>query len=273
MTKEVNTTGYFQPGAASTAYHGGEEHEMQTMMHEQSGLPDTSYEETPLLRRAGSISDLQKESELRQKMKKAVDMVKGKFPRVDFEIIKVRRGTGKNLGKIVAIGPKGREYKILKDDESDLTKSFLDSFKDKLGPRAEEIIVEDRDTIQEQRQRAADAEKQLEQANALAAEREKEAQEIQNLRQKIDRTQALTDAIQEEHGSNLESETELNRLKQQKKNYQTELESKKKEVAVLEKQAKSKEKAQANVDRERAKLAQMEKKKRNRRKAEQHKAP
>ena len=48
--------------------------------------------------------------------------------------------------KIVAIGPRGGEYKILKDDESDLTKSFLDSFKSKLGPRPEEIIAQDRDT-------------------------------------------------------------------------------------------------------------------------------
>ena len=47
--QEVNTTRPFQPGAASTPYHGGEQHEMQTMMHEQSGLPDTSYVETPLL--------------------------------------------------------------------------------------------------------------------------------------------------------------------------------------------------------------------------------
>ena len=46
--QEVDTTRPFQPDAASTPYHGGEQHEMQTMMHEQSGLPDTSYEETPL---------------------------------------------------------------------------------------------------------------------------------------------------------------------------------------------------------------------------------
>ena len=44
----VNRTRPFQPGAASTSYHGGEQHEMQTMQHEQSGLP--SYDEkTPLL--------------------------------------------------------------------------------------------------------------------------------------------------------------------------------------------------------------------------------
>ena len=86
-----------------------------------------------------------------------------------------------------------------------------------LGRSAEEIILEDRDTIQEQRQRLAEAEEQERQANALAAEREKEAQEIQNLRQQVERTQAQIDAIQEEYGSNLESESELNRLKQLKR--------------------------------------------------------
>ena len=114
------------------------------MQHKQSGLPDTSYdEETPLLRKAGSITDLQRESALSQKMEKSLDMVTAKFPKANFKIIKIRRGCGKNLGKIVAIGSKGGEYKILKEDESDLSKSFLDSFKNKLVPRAEEIIAQD----------------------------------------------------------------------------------------------------------------------------------
>ena len=130
--EEVDTTQPFPfPDAASTPYHGGEQHEMETMMHEQSGLPDTSYQETPFLTRTGSISDLQNESLLRQKMKKAVDMIKSKFPKAKFESFKIRRGTGKNVGKIVAIGVKGGEYKILKDDESGLTKSFFDCFKKK----------------------------------------------------------------------------------------------------------------------------------------------
>ena len=84
------------------------------MQHEQSGLPDTSYqEETPLLERTPSISDLQKESYLRQKLKKAVDTIKGKFPKANFENIPIRRGTGKNVGKIVAKGPKKGEYKMM----------------------------------------------------------------------------------------------------------------------------------------------------------------
>ena len=47
--QEVDTTRPFFPEASSTPYYRGEQYEMQTMMHEQSGLPDDSYEETPLL--------------------------------------------------------------------------------------------------------------------------------------------------------------------------------------------------------------------------------
>ena len=45
---ETNRTQPFQPGAASTPYHGGEEHEMHTIPQEQSGLDET----TPLLGQA-----------------------------------------------------------------------------------------------------------------------------------------------------------------------------------------------------------------------------
>ena len=47
--QEVDRTRPFRPGAASTSYYDGGQYEIQTMMHEQSGLPDTSYEEAPLL--------------------------------------------------------------------------------------------------------------------------------------------------------------------------------------------------------------------------------
>ena len=45
---EGNRTGYFTPYSASTPYHHGEQYEMQTMMHEQSGLPSFD-ERVPLL--------------------------------------------------------------------------------------------------------------------------------------------------------------------------------------------------------------------------------
>ena len=64
--------------------------------------------------------------------------------------------------------------------------------------------------------------------------------------------------LEEEHGSNLENEAELRRLTLLKKNYETELENKKKDIAALQKQLKDKEKAQIKVDRERARLAEKE---------------
>ena len=69
--QEVDTTRPFQPTGASTPYHRREQHEMQTMQHEQSGLPDTSYEETPLL------GDFLHHEERQSKLER--------FPRVDFK--------------------------------------------------------------------------------------------------------------------------------------------------------------------------------------------
>lgn len=66
---------------ASTSYHGGEQVEMQTILHEQTGLPDTSYEETPLLE---SIDNLFNESDISRKLRKAVDKVKTRFPKGNF---------------------------------------------------------------------------------------------------------------------------------------------------------------------------------------------
>ncbi|KAL9989506.1 hypothetical protein ACROYT_G004066 [Oculina patagonica] len=252
--QEVDTTRPFQPGEASTPYHGGEQHEMQTMQHEQSGLPDTSYDETPFLERTPSISDLQKESFLRQKLKKAVDTIKGKFPKANFEKIRIRRGTGKNEGKIVAIGTKKGEYKILKDNESGFMKNFLDSFKDELGPEAESLIAQDNEEIREMRPRLREAESQIQQAETIDMQKEKATQEVEDLRIRIERI----DAKMEQLGSNVENESELRRLKQLKKNLEKDFENKKKEVAALEKQVKQIAKEKTRVDQLRAGIAAKE---------------
>jgi len=171
--QEVERTQPFEPGVASTPYqpgapyHVGEQMEMHTMQHEQSGLPDTSYQRS-LKEHLQSVI-FKKKAICSKNSKKAVDTIKSKFPKANFEKITIRRGTGKNEGKIVAVGAKKGEYKILKDDESGLMKSFLDSFKDKLGPRAEEIVAKDRDTIREQCQRLSETEIQLQQAETLSS--------------------------------------------------------------------------------------------------------
>jgi len=110
---------------------------------------------------------------------------------------------------------KDTEYKILKEDELGLMKSFTERFKNELGPESNESIKEDRDTIREQRQRLKEAENQID---------------------------AKIDAIQNEYCSKIESEAELRRMKQLKKNYQTDLENKKKALDSLSKKARNIEK-------------------------------
>ena len=113
--------------------------------------------------------------------KSVLDRFKKVFPEFSTKKFAVIKGTG----KIVAIGKKGGEYKIMKDDWTDFTKNFLDSFKDELGPSAGDIIAEDRDTIREQRQRLIESENQLKQTEDIIAKRKQEELEVKDLQQKI----------------------------------------------------------------------------------------
>ena len=107
--------------------------------------------------------------------------------------------------KIVLFGPKGGESDIFKKNDSGLLKSLTDRFKNTLGPKAEDIISEDNKSIRE--------EKQLREKERIAADHQRANDKVQNLRNKIEQTQAKIDAFVEEHGS----ESELQRLKLLKK--------------------------------------------------------
>ena len=74
--QEVNRTHSFRPGQASTPYHGGEQVEMQTRQHEQTGMPDTSYDETPLL---GHFIDPE---EKQSAVDRTIDFIKRRFPNI-----------------------------------------------------------------------------------------------------------------------------------------------------------------------------------------------
>ena len=197
--QESNRTQPFQPGTVSTPYHGGEQHEMRTMHHEQSGLPETSFDEDiPLL---GSFIHQDDKPALLQRER---DTIKKLFPKVDFGKLGPI-GFSKKPGNettIVSFGTKGGETEIFKKDGKSLLKKFTDKFKTSLGPEAESLIAQDR-------QRLREAEKQIRDAEKLASVRQKSAQELQDLRTRIERTQAQIKTIHEEQGSNVESETKL----------------------------------------------------------------
>ena len=66
------------------------------------------------------------------------------------------------------------------------------------------------------------------------------------MRNRIEQTQGRVDTLEGEQGSNAESESELQRLKQLKNNLQTDLENRKK-LDALQKTQKQKHKEQAKV--------------------------
>ena len=104
-----------------------------------------------------------------------------------------------------------------------------------------------------------EAEKQQNEPEGLSAQREKAAQEVQDLRTRLERVQAQINALQDRAGSNLESKTELQRLQQLKKNCQTDLENGKKKISALQKQVKNLEKKCAEADKLKVNLAVQEK--------------
>ena len=202
------------------------------MHHEQSGLPDTSYDKTPLLGSAQSAKE------------RAWGVLKGVFPESSSTSLKGRlqvkmAGSGKKLYDLFTTKRSIGEQQL----NPNLTKEI----RRELGPMAREVVERDNEEIRNDRQRLRETEKQLKEAEKLASEREKAAQEVQNLRNKIERNQAQIDAHTQEHGTTIESETELRRLQQLKKNLQNDFENAKKAVAALEKQAKTKAKEQINV--------------------------
>ncbi|KAL9968150.1 hypothetical protein ACROYT_G026487 [Oculina patagonica] len=244
--QEVDTTRPFQPGEASTPYHGGEQHEMQTMQHEQSGLPDTSYDETPLLGSAQSMSE------------KAWNALKGVFPESSSTNLEASYSLkGRLQVKMAGAGKKLYNLFTTKrgtGGNQQLNPSLTKEIRKELGPMAQELIERDNEEIRESRQRLREAESQLQQAETIAMQKEKATQEVEDLRIRIERTNAKMVQL----GSNVENESELRRLNQLKKNLEKDFENAKKEVSALEKQAKQKAKEQTRVGQLRASLAAKE---------------
>ena len=197
------------PGASSTPYHGGEQIELQNMQHEQSGIPEISFDEIPSLR--GFIHQEDKPALL----ERARAFIKRRFPRVDFGKLGPIGFSKKpnNDTTIVSFGTRGGETEIFRKDGKGLLQKFKDHFRTSLGPEAESLIAQDNDEIRENRQRLREAEKQLRDAEKLASEKEKATQEVQDLKIRIERTQAKIYQL----GSNVENESELRRLQQLKK--------------------------------------------------------
>jgi len=160
--------------------HSAKEIEMQTMQDEQSGLPDTSYEETPLL---GSFSHKDDKPAILESKK---EIMKNKFPTVDFrEMDPIGFSKEGDGTEIVAFGRRGGETKIFKSDGKTLVKSFIEKYSKALGPSAEEIIAERRKSKRNEKRRLKANEKKLKQEQKVTAQNEKAYQKQQASRLRL----------------------------------------------------------------------------------------
>ena len=139
------------------------------MQHEQSGLSDTSFEETPLL--SGSIrhADIERrlralrldpftgiintsqmmdtsinplsEEDIAEQIERVKRFIKNEYPKAKLDGL-VFAFSRKKPMDIVVLGPKGGEEKVVKNDGSGLQKRFLNLtyVQRALGPSSREII-------------------------------------------------------------------------------------------------------------------------------------
>ena len=221
----------FEPGASSTPYHEGEAHEMANMGEEGEGIP--------LLPK---YKDFIEDKDTLVNRFKA--FIKAKRPTVDFKRIVVSLGKQKgNQGKAVALGPKGGETVIFKQDNT-FTAKFSQQYSDALGPSAENIIVEDREGLAETNQRLKEAEQQEQRFNKTVERQHQALRGVVELRNQLDQINQRITKIENEGGTVLERQNETDRLKRQAEKIKRDIE-----------EANNKEKEYAQTVKERDKAA------------------
>ena len=264
--EEIDKTQPFSmPGAASTPYHGGEQHEMQTMMREQSGLP--SYDEsTPLLStsdierrlwdlktnpRTGIIDATQmdisnplSEEDRAEQIERVKKLIKAQYPNANLKSLVIRFST-KNPMDIVVVGAKGGETKIVLNNGSGLQKSFLNLtyVKRALGPSAPQII-------DQQSVKISARQKVLEEKNV---DYRNEQQNFKRLDDKIEKKSAKVAQLKEEGGNEEEIKREEQVIQNLKKD-------KKISQEKITKIAKENEKEQQTISEDKRKRNVIEKK-------------
>ena len=244
----------FEPGASSTPYHEGEAHEMANMGEEGEGIP--------LL---PTYDDFVYTEDKETLVNRFQEFIKAKFPKVDFSKIIISLGKQKgNQGKAVALGPKGGETVIFKQDNT-FTSKFSQQYSGALGPSAENIIVEDREGLTETNQQLKEAEQQEQLFNKTVERQQQALRGVVELRNQLDQINQRITTIENEGRTVLERQNETDRLKRQAEKLKRDIEeanNKEKEYAQTvkerDKAARDVARLQRKYDDQRQKLASEE---------------
>ena len=230
----------FEPGAASTPA-GGESIPMttRTSLPQERGprTAETSFTTPPDSIPTVSEVDFVDEEEKERKIARMKRFIQDKFPKVDFQKLGPI-GFGKRIENrlsFVKFGPKGGEERIIKADNSDLLKSFVASNKKALGESAEELAAKKTQEEKDLRLRLLEEERQLKDKEQQTVLEQKAAENVRNLARRIEQTQARREELETGHGSTLEQQKEIDRLKQLERNLSADLQNEKVELKQLQK--------------------------------------
>ena len=236
--QEVNTTQPFQPGASSTPYHEGEAHEMANMGEEGDGIP--------LLPKYGDFVPPEEKETLINRFKA---FIKAKRPTVDFSKIVISLGKQKgNEGKAVALGPKGGETVIFKQDNT-FTKAFSTQYGGALGESAEEIIAEDRANLTDALRRVREAQILEDHLNKQAEREQQEEQKRKQLETQLVQINDRIEKMENEGGTMIERQNEIDRLRRESDKLKRDIKDAKSKAKDYAKTAKERDKASKEVSR------------------------
>ena len=230
----------FEPGGASTPA-GGESIPMttRTSLPQERGphTEETSFTTPPDSIPTVNVVDFVDEEENERGIARVKRFIQDKFPKVDFHKLGPI-GLGKRIENrlsFVKFGPKGGEERIIKADNSDLLKSFVDSNKKALGESAEELAAKKMQEERDLRLRLLEEERQLKDKEQQTVLEQKAAENVRNRTRRIEQTQARREELETGHGSTLEQQKEIDRLKQLERNLSADLQNEKVELKQLQK--------------------------------------
>ena len=221
-----------EPDGASTPA-GGESIPMTartSIPQERGSLIDETPDSIP------TVSEVDEE-EREGRIERLKNFIKDKFPNVDFYKLGPI-GLGKkpeNRFSFVKFGSRTGESRIMKADNSDLLKSFVDSNKKALGKSAEELTAEKTQEEKDLRLKLLEEEKQLKDKEQRTVLEQKTAENLRNLERRIEQTQARREELETEQDSTLEQQKEIDRLKQLERNLSADLQNERVELKQLQK--------------------------------------
>ena len=232
--EDPETTQPFEPGGASTPYP------------KEGKMPHFPQEKSGTIPEAPEITDFVDKPTLLERFR---EQIKARFPKAALSKIVLGIGTKQGLkGKVVAVGPRGGEVSIFKED-GNITKAFDTQFGAFLGPSAENIIAEDNTALQDTQRRLDEAQQAEVRLNAQAQKQEQETQERQRLETQLDQINQRIDNMVHEGGTEMERQMETDRLKRESAKLKREIDAAKKLEKGYAQTAKEQDKVAKEVER------------------------